>query len=142
MNDKLLETRQLSNGTTLNLYDASRRQGADRWIVVMEARLEIHVDKTCFLAERADGLSLETVRKALGPSVLYVSRKERIFVPDEDKAALLTAFQAEFCQNAVPYLLHPAFPTRFIIKQYLAHHKKKAWQDAAAVHTTANPPTR
>jgi len=139
MNDLLLETRQLSNGTTLNLYDASRRQGADRWIVVMEARLEIPVDKTFFLPERADGLTLETVRKALGPNVFYVSRQERIFVPDDDKAGLLTALQAEFCSNAVPYLLHPAFPTRFIIKQYLENHKKRALQDAAA-RTTENPP--
>lgn len=139
MNDLLLETHQLSNGTTLNLYDVSRRQGADRWIVVMEARLEIPVDKTFFLPERVDGLSLETVRKALGPSVFYVSRQERIFVPDEDKAGLLNALQAEFCNNAVPYLLHPAFPTRFIIKQYLEHHKKRALQDAA-VRTTENPP--
>lgn len=139
MNVILLETRQLSNGTTLNLYDASRRQGADRWIVVMEARLEIPVDKTCFLPEQADGLSLETVRQAIGSSVFYISRQERIFVPNEDKAGLLTALQVEFCRNAVPYLLHPAFPTRFIIKQYRARQKKRTWQDAAA-RSTENPP--
>jgi hypothetical protein len=132
MNDNLLETRQLSNGTTLNLYDASRRQGADRWIVVMEAHLEIPVDDRCLPQGRRDGLTLETIRETLGHQVVYVSRKERVFVPDEDKAALLTAFQAEFCRNAVPYLLHPAFPPRFILKQYREHQKKKAWQDTAA----------
>jgi len=132
MNDNLLETRQLSNGTTLSLYDASRRQGADRWVVVLEARLEIPVDHTSFLPERADGLTLETVVKALGPSVYYVGRRERNFISDEDKAGLLNDFQAKFSRDTVPYLLHPAFPARFITKQYLAFKKKQAWQDAAA----------
>ena len=77
MNDNLLETRQLSNGTTLHLYDASRRQGADRWIVVMEARLEIPVDDHCLPPGQRDGLSLETICKALGPRVVYISRKAR-----------------------------------------------------------------
>ena len=140
MNDNLLETRQLSNGTTLHLYDASRRQGADRWIVVMEAHLEIPVDDHCLPPGQRDGLSLETICKALGPRVVYVSRKERVFVSDEDKAGLLTAFQAEFCRNAVPYLLHPAFPPRFIITQYREHQKKKAWQDAAATQPDQDLP--
>ena len=139
MNDNLLETRQLSNGTTLNLYDASRRQGTDRWIVVMEARLEIPVDDRCLPPGQRDGLSLETICKALGPLVVYVSRKERIFVPNEKKAGLLTAFQEEFCRNAVPYLLHPVFPSRFIIKQYREYQKKRAWQDAAATPPDQDP---
>jgi hypothetical protein len=140
MNDNLLETRQLSNGTTLNLYDASCRQGADRWIVVMEARLEIPVNDRCLPPGQRDGLPLETIRKTLGPRVVYVSRKERIFVPDEDKADLLTAFQAEFCRNAVPYLLHPAFPPRFIIKQYRELQQKRVWQEAAATQPNQDLP--
>ena len=140
MNDNRLETRQLSNGTTLNLYDASRRQGADRWIVVMEAHLEIPVDDRCLPQGKLDGLKLETIRETLGHRVVYISRRERIFVPDEDKAGLLTAFQAEFCRNTVPYLLHPAFPPRFILKQYREHLKKRAWQDAAATQLNQDRP--
>jgi hypothetical protein len=140
MNDNRLETRQLSNGTTLNLYDASRRQGADRWIVVMEAHLEIPVDDRCLPQGKLDGLKLETIRETLGHRVVYVSRRERIFVPDEDKAGLLTVFQAEFCRNTVPYLLHPAFPPRFILKQYREHLKKRAWQDAAATQLNQDRP--
>lgn len=132
MNDTPLETRQLSNGTTLKLYDGSRRQGADRWIVVMEARLEIPVDAHRLPQKQRGGFSLDTIQKALGPRVVYVSRKERVFVPDADKAALMEEFQAEFGRNAVPYLEHSAFPARFIIKEYLALKKKQAWQDAAA----------
>ena len=141
MNDNVLEARQLSNGTTLTLYDASRRQSADRWIVVMEARLEIPVDDSCFPPERADGLSLETVRQALGPRVVFVSRRERVFVSDEDKAGLLTALQDEFHRNAVPYLLHPVFATRVIIKQYQAHKKKRPGRKPPP-RTAQNPPRK
>lgn len=132
MNDNLLETRQLSNGTTLNLYDASRRQGVDRWIVVMEAQLDIPVDETGLPPEGVEGLSLETVREALGPRVVFLSRRERVFVPDDEKEGLLNSLREEFCANAVPYLANPIFPIRFILKQYRACQKTKAWQEAAA----------
>jgi len=140
MNDNLLETRQLSNGTTLHLYDTSRRQGTGHWVVVMEARLEIPVDDHCLPPGQRDGLSIKTIGEALGSCVVYVSRKERVFVPDEDKAGLISAFQEEFCRNAVPYLLHPAFPSRFIIKQYREYQKKKAWQDAAVTQPDQDLP--
>jgi len=139
MNDNLLETRQLSNGTTLNLYDASRRQGADRWIVVMEAQLDIPVDETCLPPEGMEGLSLERIRESLGPRVVFLSRRERVFVPDDEKEGLLSILREEFCSHAVPYLANPIFPIRFILKQYRACLKTKAWQEAAAAATLLDP---
>jgi hypothetical protein len=132
MNDNLMETRQLSNGTTLKLYDVSRRQGADRWIVAMEARLDIPVTEDAFPPEPMNGLTLASVRDALGPRVVFLSRRARIFVPDDEKEDVLTILRDEFFANAVPYLSRPVFPARFIIKQYREVQQKKAWQDAAA----------
>ena len=51
MTPTLLETRNLDNGTTLHLYDASRRQAADRWIVTMEIRRTPKADRDQVLAE-------------------------------------------------------------------------------------------
>ena len=139
MSDNLMETRRLSNGTTLNLYDASRRQGADRWIVAMEARLDIPVAEDTLPPETMNGLTPASIRGALGPRVVFLSRRERVFVPDDEKDDTLTLLRNEFCANAVPYLSHPAFPTRFIIKQYREAQQKKAWQDAAAAATPPDP---
>jgi hypothetical protein len=139
MHDNLLETRQLSNGTTLKLYDASRRQGADRWIVAMEVQLDIPVNEDCLSPEPMNGLTLESVRDALGPRVVFLSRRERVFVPDDERDGILTSLRDEFCANAVPYLSHPAFPARFIIKQYREAQQKKTWQDAAAAATPPDP---
>ena len=139
MNDNLMESRHLRNGTTLNLYDVSRRQGADRWIVTMEARLDIPVTKDALPPESVNGLPLESVRDVLGPRVVFLSRRERVFVPDDEKEGILTLLRDEFCTNAVPYLENPVFPTRFIIKQYREVQQKKALQQAVAAATPADP---
>ena len=132
MNATLLETRNLVNGTTLHLYDASRRQAADRWIVTLEARLDIPVDENTFAVERPEGVDLQAVRKMLGDQVTYVSRKERVFVSDRDKERLLQAFRNEFGQTALAYLSRPAFAARFIRKQYREACEKQAWQEPLA----------
>ena len=139
MNDNLMETRHLSNGTTLNLYDVSRRQGADRWIVTMEARLDIPVTEDVLPPEPMNGLPLASVRDVLGPRVVFLSRRERVFVPDDEKDDILTLLRDEFCANAVPYLANPVFPARFIIKQYREVQQKKALQQAVAAATPPDP---
>ena len=125
MNETPLETRP--NGTTLHLVDVSRPQTADRWIVALEARIEIPVDAHRFSPQPGEDPGLEAVRQALGPCVTYVSRKERVFVPVEDKETLLKTFQDEFCRNILPYLARPAFPARFILKQYQEIEKRRSW---------------
>ena len=139
MNDNLMETRHLSNGTTLNLYDVSRRQGADRWIVTMEARLDIPVAEDALPPEPMNGLPLASVRDVLGPRVVFLSRRERVFVPDDEKDDILTLLREEFCANAVPYLANPVFPARFIIKQYREVQQKKVLQQAVAGATPPDP---
>jgi hypothetical protein len=130
MNDTPLETRQLPNGMTLQLVNLSRPQTADRWIVALEARIDIPVDTHSLSALDGDRPALETLRRVLGPCVTYVSRKQRVFVPSEDKAQLLQTFQDEFCRNTLPYLALPAFPARFILKQYQAIRKQRSWAPA------------
>ena len=127
MNDTPLETRQLPNGTTLHLVDVSRPQSADRWIVALEARIDISVDTHSLPQQYCDGPTFETVRQALGPRVTYVKRTERVFVPAEDKERLLSSFQDEFCRNALPYLSLTTFPARYILKQYKDIEKRRAW---------------
>ena len=139
MTAQILETRTLANGTTLTLHDASRRQAADRWIVVLEARVAIPVEASCLPSELMGDLSLETVRNQLGETVVYTSRMERVFVPDENKQDLMTRFQDEFNRNTVPYLSNPAFPARFIRKQIHDDQKQQAWQATLTADTRQDP---
>jgi hypothetical protein len=130
MNDTPLEARRLSNGTTLHLVDASRPQTADRWIVVLEARMDIAVEAPNLPAPSDGGPTPEAVQQALGPQVTYVTRMERVFVPVEEKERLLETFLDEFCRNTVPYLSHPAFPGRFILKRYRETVQRRSWAPA------------
>ncbi len=139
MTDQKLETRTLDNGTTLTLYDASRRQAADRWIVVLEVRVAIPIQADCLPAEFLGELSLETVREQLGETVTYTNRIERVFVSDEDKQDLITRFKDDFDRNTVPYLANPAFPARYIRKQLHDHQQQQAWQAAAAEGRNDSP---
>ena len=132
MTETLLETHPLANGTTLRLYDVSRRQGADRWIVVLEARLEIPVTHAVLAPDPMNAVSLETLRQVLGSPVVYISRKERVFVDGDDKNRLLQAFRDDYHKTALPYLAHPAFPARYILKQYQETCRRRAWQQASA----------
>ncbi len=132
MSDSILETRTLANGATLTLCDASRRQAADRWIVVLEARVRIPTRGDCLPADLMGDLSLETVRNLLGETVTYTSRMERVFVSNEDKQNLINRFKDAFIRNTVPYLSTPAFPVRFIQKQIRDVRQQQAWQAAAA----------
>jgi hypothetical protein len=131
MPEKLLETRQLTNGTTLSLYDASRRQAADRWIVVLEARVAIPLDENRFPPEGIDGLFLATVTKLLGPEVVYISRQRRVFVPDEARADLIERLRENFYRTTEPYIALPAFPPRYIVQQYRQQLQQQSWREAA-----------
>ena len=138
MNETPLETRPLPNGTTLHLVDVSRPQTADRWIVALEARIDIPVDAHRLSGQHGEGPALEAARQVLGPCVTYVSRKERVFVPVEDKETLLKTFQDEFCRNTLPYLALPTFPARFILKQYQEIQKRRSWAPADPVDPDQN----
>ena len=128
MNDTLMESRPLPNGTTLHLVDASRAQTADRCIVVLEARIDIAIDANLWPSEQPGGPTLEAVHQVLGPRVTYVSRKERVFVPVAEKEQQLAAFREEFCRHSLPYLSLPAFPVRFVLKQYREIQKRQSWR--------------
>jgi hypothetical protein len=134
MNHNLLETRRLKDGMVLYLCDCSRRQTEDRSIVVMEARLEIPVNEKTLASDGACALELETVLRVLGSRVTFVSRKERIFVADSDKAQLLDTFREEFSRRVLPYLSNPAFPSRFIFKEYQEARKRQSLQEAMSLN--------
>jgi len=134
MAEKLLETRKLTNGTTLSLYDASRRQAADRWIVVLEARVAISLDANRFPSKGIDGLSLATVSKVLGSEVVYINRQKRIFVPDEEQEDLIRLLRENFYRTTEPYISRPTFPLRYIVQQYRQQLQQPSWREAANGH--------
>lgn len=132
MNETLLATHALANGTTLTVYDASRRQAADRWIVVLEARLEIPLDEAVLSPLDPEGPTLAAVRSVLETPLVCITRKERVFVDESDKDGLLEAFLDDYRRTALPHLAHPAFPAFYMLKQYQEACRRRALREAAA----------
>ena len=66
MQPELIETLVLENGLNLQILDASVKMTADRWRVVIMARIDIPVDTTSFSEDTEQDLPLEQIRLALG----------------------------------------------------------------------------
>ena len=119
MTGKLIKTVDLVNNMQLNLYDESRRQAGDRWLVTLVIRMEIPV-KAALLHEKH--LSTETIKeveKVLGEKVLFEQKRERIFVDVKEKETVLTEMSGLFLDSVFQYLSHDAFPQQYVMKMYI-----------------------
>ncbi len=64
----------------------------------------------------------DEIKQALGDTVEYEVKKQRNFIDDKEKKTVLTDLLDTFTKYSLPYLSHPDFSKRFILKQY---HEKK-----------------
>ncbi len=124
MSEILIRTLFLKNGCRLELYDRSRQIAGDRWKLILAARMKIDVRQA---VEINPALDTDNVIAALGETLFFEKKIERIFVEDDIKAALFEQLLSSFMQNTVDYLAHPEFPGRFVAKQYSDHQKKASW---------------
>ena len=117
MSEIRIESIKMTNGLTLNLYDASRKVAADRWLVKLEARINITVTEDHFNNKVTLPAPLDQLRAKLGDAVTYTYQTERNFVDQRDKAAIFGQMQAGLLAKK-PYYGHPDFAARYIIKEF------------------------
>ena len=114
--ETLLETEALDNGVALNLYDASRKVAGDRWQVVLIARARVPVtDALCRQCQPEDAAR---VRSLLGESQAWEQKRERNFIDENEKEAVLAAMRERFLRITRPYVAHPAFGARMLARRY------------------------
>jgi len=122
MTEHLIKTIPVSDILTLSIFDASQKIAGDRWQVTLIARMPMAVadffsDKNPVDPPAAD------IKAALGDSVAWEIIKQRNFIDAREKDAVLQQLQDVFETLSVPYLSHPKFPRKFILKQFYAHRK-------------------
>ena len=117
MKKHLINTIELENNLTLNLYDESVKMIGDRWLVTLVARMEIPVDWA--LVEENDFSLKEKneIRKTLGKNVVYEQKSNRIFVNLSDKENVLQELHDTFIENTLHYLAHENFSQQFLLKK-------------------------
>jgi len=123
MKEQLIKSIPLDNGQVLNIYDASKNIAGDRWQVNLVARMfisvhEINTENNAVLPP-ADG-----IKQALGDTVEYEVKKQRNFIDDKEKKTVLTDLLDTFIKYSVPYLSHPEFAKRLIVKKYQEYKKR------------------
>ena len=126
MNETLIQKIALNNGQTVQLFDASRTIAGDRWQVTLVVRMEIPVDAVS-LADA--GLpEVEEIKKILGETVIFEVKKERNFIDEQKKQQVIDNMKDTFISTSLPYLSHPEFPGRHIMKQFAEYKKRQAWE--------------
>jgi hypothetical protein len=118
MEEHLLQTIELKNGLTLEIFDASIKITADRYKVVLVARIAIDVADTLATADLPDNIDSEDVGKRLTSPILFEQKKERFFVGEKEKQQVLDTFCSACLNHADAYFSRKDFPVKFLLKTY------------------------
>jgi len=115
----IIEQRRLENNMTLTVHDQSKTMAGDRWLIKIVCEAKIPVDEGFFARVPEDDPDLQAeIREALGGSLTFSVIKERTFVADTERAALVERMVAEIMGNMVTYLNKPEFPDRLFARKY------------------------
>ena len=129
MEGKLIEKIRLENGLTLEMFDHSRHVAGDRWLVSFEARVEVKVKPEYFADDSKTGISLVDVRALLGEKVTYRYTKERNFIAETERKAVLKDLKERFLDTNLGYVSSPEFPSRLVHRKYKeAHSQMLLWK--------------
>ena len=86
-------------------------------MVTLVARITIPVDEALIQANHLGLMDKDEIKKALGESVVFEQKSNRIFVDQSDKKNVFQEMYDIFLENTLPYLSHSNFPKRFVLKK-------------------------
>ena len=115
----IIEQRSLENNMTLTVYDQSKRMAGDRWLIRIICEAELPVDEGFFSRVDEADLALQAeVREMMAGSVKFSAVKERTFIAETERAALVERMVADILTNMVTYLNKPGFPEKLFARKY------------------------
>ena len=118
MDDKIIKTFEMDNGQVLVITDESRKIGADAYLVVMKACVDIKIDEALFADTPISEFQFSDIKAVLGDSATYEYKLERNFIHDHQKDDVLSALVDSFLSNMGQYIEKKVFPAKFVIKTY------------------------
>lgn len=117
----MLKRWTLKNGLELEALDLSENYWADFWNLRIQIVGRVKVDPSLIPFE--DPLAEEAL-KALGDEVTYLREITKVGVREEELQQQRRKVLLTFEQNALPYLQHPDFPRRFLLRRFEETLKK------------------
>jgi hypothetical protein len=122
MDETPIKKIELKNGLTLEFVDLSRKIAGDRYQVVLKTRVALPVEARWFSEKDPARPGLEDIINTVGPEVFFEQKKERNFVDEKEKPAVLKEIMEVAEDYGVRYIGHPDFPGKLILKRY--HDKR------------------
>jgi hypothetical protein len=101
--------KELANGMSLDYLDESKKLAGDRWLVKLRLRLSMPLQD--WMQDLLKGEDLQTTycREALGDRLVHEVIRERNFIDEGDKEALLSEMVHSFEENIADYLQKETF---------------------------------
>ena len=109
---------ELENNQTLVISDLSRKIGEDAYLVIMQAKIEIKIEKKLFFSGPLSDYKFQDILDTLGDKVTYEYKIERNFIMDKEKDAVFESLVDTFLENLGQYVAKPSFPEKLILKAY------------------------
>jgi len=127
MEKKLIEKIRLSNSLYLELWDGSRILAGDRWLVSVEARIEVPINgKYLSNIQDADKI-ISVLKRQYGDKVTYSYTQEKHFVDEKERDNVFKEFITNIKRNIIHYLSHPNFATKILTARYRDLKRKAPW---------------
>lgn len=114
----LMETMDLENKLVLRVYDGSRKIAGDRWQVCLTAKIDVPVETAGRQRPGQPVVEMDTLKATLGETVEFEKKTIRNFIDDTEKDSLLQEIRDSLVETIVPYLSHPDFPARYVLKRF------------------------
>lgn len=120
----------LDNGHCLDILDDSRKIGADAYVVIMTARMEIPVKKELFAKgvfseDEVSGEMFGDILDTLGSPIVYQYRVERNMIMAHEKDGVFDSLVSAFLENTGQYVAKPQFPAKLVLKEYRERVEKR-----------------
>ena len=122
-----LESYELPNGLSADVYDFSRKVAGDRWLVGLTVKIEIEVSDQDF-EQFEDGEELcRKFREEHGDSVTFELRKERNFIDQREKDEIFAGLLNSIKQNVLKYMGHQKLADNFKKKKLAEFRERQKW---------------
>ncbi len=117
MGEKLVDTITLDNGIKVEIWDLSRVLAGDRWLVSLEARVDVPLRPEMLPSSPEREKLLRILRDHVGEKIPYRYKQERHFVDQRQKDEVFRQFRELLATNVIPYLSHKDFARRLVLSK-------------------------
>jgi hypothetical protein len=118
MSEKLFEKITLDNGLVLEIWDLSRVMAGDRWLVGLEARLNVPIKIEHLETLPGKEKILAILKDTFGREISYRYNRQKFFVDKNMKRDVFRGNLEGLKESVLRYLSSPDFARKLVLSKY------------------------